>query len=167
VDALNRPARPTPGSHQRNRFRRIRLDETGAEAVEFALVAPLVFILIFGLIYVLLGMAAQLSLTHAASVGIRFATIPSNPAVDLYPDSPTVKNKVMDSTPFFTPEDCTTAIADESGTPRPNLKVTLTVSCDFPNPAGAALSGLTTVLGGDASYDSDLTLTADARGRRE
>jgi Flp pilus assembly pilin Flp len=149
-----------------NRFKRVRLDETGAETVEFALVAPLVLILIFGLIYGLLGMAAQLSLTHAASVGVRFATIPTNPATDTYPSSTAVKAKVMEHTPLFAPEDCTTDIP-AVGTA--NQPLTLSVVCDFPNPAGGALNGLRNIFVADGSspFETELTLTAIAKGRRE
>jgi hypothetical protein len=132
--------------------------------VEFALVAPLLLMFIFGLIYGLLAMAAQLSLTYATNVGVRFATIPIDAPLNVYPSQQAVAAKVADSTPFFAPGDCTTAVPPE-GTP--NEAFTLTVSCDFPNPAGGALTGLSGIWGGGSSYDSDLTLTANARGRRE
>lgn len=146
------------------RFRQIRREEAGAEAVEFALVAPLLFMFIFGLIYVLLAMAAQLSLSYATNVGVRFATIPVDAPLNVYPSQEAVAERVVESTPFFEPGDCTTTVPP-GGTP--NEAFTLTVSCDFPNPAGGALTGLSGIFGGGASYDSDLTLTADARGRRE
>ena len=151
------------------RLHRLRRSETGAETVEFALVAPLVLFLIFGLIYGFLGMAAQLSLTHAASVGVRFATMPTDAPTNTYPSVEAVKNKVLASTPFFKAEDCAApTVNDESGTPTPNREVTLTISCDFPNPAGAALGGISGLFGGEgASYDGELTLTASVTGRRE
>lgn len=134
--------------------------------MEFALVAPLVLILIFGLIYGLLGMAAQLSLSHAASVGLRFATIPTNPTTDTYPTPAAVKTKVMEQTPFFSPEDCST---DVQAVGTPNQPFTLSVVCDFPNPAGGALNGLRSIFTADGAspFETELTLTADAIGRRE
>ncbi len=128
------------------------------------MVAPLLFMFIFGLIYVLLAMAAQLSLSYATNVGIRFATIPVDAPLNVYPSQQAVGEKVANSTPFFDPGDCTTTVPPE-GTP--NEAFTLTVSCDFPNPAGGALTGLSGIFGAGTSYDSDLTLTANARGRRE
>ncbi|MDQ4148856.1 MAG: pilus assembly protein [Actinomycetota bacterium] len=145
----------------------IRRDQAGAEALEFAFVGPLLFLLVFGVIYALLAMAAQLSLNYAANVGVRFATIPVDAPANLYPTPQSVQSKVADSTPFFQADDCTTSVPP-AGTP--NEEFTLTVSCDFPNPAGRALRGLGGLFGGGGGGSDDagtVTLTADAKGRRE
>jgi hypothetical protein len=164
VGSLTKRAGAGLSSPGGERFRRIGREDAGAEAVEFALVAPLLLMFIFGLIYGLLAMSAQLSLSYATNVGVRFATIPIDAPLNVYPSQQAVAVKVADSTPFFEPGDCTTTVPPE-GTP--NEAFTLTVSCDFPNPAGGALTGLSGIFGGGGSYDSDLTLTANARGRRE
>jgi Flp pilus assembly protein TadG len=161
---INRPERQS-NRHAANRFRQVRKDESGAEMVEFALVAPMVFLLIFGLIYGLLTLAAQVSLSHAASVGVRFATIPTIVAIDTYPSSAAVAQKVMDSTPFFEPGDCITTVP-ESG--NPNEAFAMTVACDFPNPMGRAFNGIRGLFGeGGSAGDTNLTLTANVQGRRE
>ena len=151
-------------TREARRFRRTLGQESGAEIVEFALVAPLVFIFIFGIIYGLLTAAAQLSLSHAASVGVRYATIPVDAALDVYPSPAAVQAKVLDSTPFFDASQCTTSVP---ATGSPNEAFTLRVSCEFPNPAGAALSGLSGLFGGSPGYDSSLILSTDVTGRRE
>jgi Flp pilus assembly protein TadG len=162
----SRPAKSGSLFSAVNRFRQFGRTESGAETVEFALVFPLVLIVVFGLIYGILGMAAQLSLTHAASVGVRFATIPPNPAVDVYPSSAAVQAKVLEATPFFAPTDCVSTVPEAGA---PNQAFTLTVVCDFPNPAGGALNGLRNIFIADGAspFDTELTLTANARGRRE
>jgi Flp pilus assembly protein TadG len=166
MTSFSRPAKSGSLFSAVNRFRQFGRAESGAETVEFALVFPLVLILVFGLIYGLLAMAAQLSLTHAASVGVRFATIPPNPAVDTYPSSAAIEAKVLEATPFFAPTDCETVVPEAGG---PNQAFTLTVVCDFPNPAGGALNGLRNIFiaDGDSPFETELPLTAIARGRRE
>jgi Flp pilus assembly pilin Flp len=59
---------------------RLRRDESGANAVEFALLLPVLIILLFGVISVGLLYNQQLSLTQAAREGARFAaTLPDAP----------------------------------------------------------------------------------------
>ncbi|MGH2769038.1 MAG: TadE/TadG family type IV pilus assembly protein [Actinomycetota bacterium] len=161
------PSVPAPGDHPSPRPRpRFLRDEDGAEIIEFALVAPLVLFLVFGLIYGLLTIAAQLSLAHAASVGVRYASIPTDPAVDAYPTPGAVATRVVDSTPFFGAGACATTVTGDS---TPNAPVDLDVSCDFPNPLGRALNGLRGIFipDGASPYASDLSLSMSARGRRE
>ena len=145
-----------------SRFRQLRRDENGAEAVEFALIAPIVFLLVFGLIYLLLVFAAQLSLGYATNVGVRYAAIPSSGAS--YPSSTQVLNKALDSTPFFNTSVCSPALASGDI----NKPVTLTLSCDFPNPAGGAANALREAFfGGGDEIKSTVKLSATAQSRKE
>lgn len=129
-------------------------DESGAEALEFALVLPVLLFLVFGLIYGLFAVAAHTSLAHAASRGVRYASIAVDPVAGIYPSVTDVEAYMDDHTPFFTAANCTTTVAGDS---IENAPVTLDVDCAFPNPAGKAIG-----LGGD-----ELTMTAHAEARRE
>lgn len=143
---------------------RLRNDD-GAEAVEFAIVAPLLFMIAFGAIYILLALAAHVSLNHATSVAVRYASIPTDPVATTYPDAAQVKQKLTSSTPFFAPDACT-VVVDETGAQ--NDPVRLEASCDFPNPAGAAFDTMRSLLGGTRDTSNDtLTMTTAAEARRE
>jgi Flp pilus assembly protein TadG len=145
-------------------MRRLR-DETGAEAIEFALVAPIMLFLVIGLVYGLLAVAAHLSLGHATSRGLRYATIPTDPVSAVYPTGDEVAERVASQTPFFTADDCTTTV---TGDERENAPVTLEVSCDFPNPLGGAVEGLRNAFFGGGSDQPDvIAMTTRAEGRRE
>jgi Flp pilus assembly protein TadG len=61
--------------------RRLSGDETGAAAVEFALVAMLLFLLVFGIIEFGFIFNRWLTLTHAAREGVRELAIGEDPAV--------------------------------------------------------------------------------------
>lgn len=144
------------------RLRRLRRDERGAEAVEFALISPILFFLVFGLVYLLLVFAAHLSLGYATNVGVRYAAIPTSGAA--YPTATQVLNKALDSTPFFSTSACTPTLVS-GGTNQP---VTFTLNCDFPNPAGSAANALKSAFfGGGAQIDSTVELSATARSRKE
>lgn len=143
------------------RFKRLRREETGAEAVEFALISPILFFLVLGLVYVLLMFAAQLSLGYATNVAVRYASIPVSGST--YPTSAQVLAKATSSTPFFGATGCTPAL--NSGAV--NKPVTLTLNCDFPNPAGSAVNSLRTAFFGSGGGDATLELTATAQSRKE
>ncbi|WP_026553245.1 TadE family protein [Arthrobacter sp. H20] len=56
-------------------------NETGAVAVEFALVLPILLLLVFGIVEFGRAYNTQVSLTHAAREGVRAMAIHNNPVV--------------------------------------------------------------------------------------
>jgi Flp pilus assembly protein TadG len=60
----------------RNRWR----SDSGAAAVEFALLAPLLLLLVFGLVDFSRGFNAQVTVTHAAREGVRVQALGGTPA---------------------------------------------------------------------------------------
>lgn len=148
-------------------FTRLRREERGAEAVEFAIVGPMVFFLCFAIIYLLLVLAAQVSVARSASIGVRYASI-FDQSAGRYPTAADVNSNVLNNTHLFSSGACTTTTL--SGAITPNSPITLAVSCNFPNPAGQAVSGLRSALfgsGGGSEGTSSLVLTASAKARRE
>ncbi|HEX2052255.1 MAG TPA: TadE/TadG family type IV pilus assembly protein [Actinomycetota bacterium] len=147
------------------RFTRIREEERGAEAVEFALISPLLFFLVFGLIYLLLAFAAQLSLGYATNVAVRYAAIPLPGTTSTYPTSGQVLTKATSVTPFFGSSACSPTL----GSGGINQPVTLTLSCDFPNPAGHAVNGFRSVFfgGGGDDVQTTIEMSATAQSRKE
>jgi Flp pilus assembly protein TadG len=145
------------------RLLRLRREERGAEAVEFALISPILFLLVAGLIWLLLAFAAQLSLGYATNVGVRYAAIPTSSTS--YPSATQVLNKALDSTPFFSTSSCTPTLASGDV----NKPVTFTLSCNFPNPAGTAVNALRGAFfgGGGNQIDDTLEMSATAQSRKE
>ncbi len=68
-------------------------DESGASTVEFALVVPILFMLLFGIIQFGIAFGNQLAITHAAREGARLAAVgaydESSVRGRAYPVSPT------------------------------------------------------------------------------
>jgi Flp pilus assembly protein TadG len=147
--------------------RRLASEERGAAAIEFALVFPVAAFLIFGLLYSLIAVAAQLSLVHAASRGVRYASIATDPLAGVYPSTADVAQHVASETPFFSASSCTTTVVGDS---TENAPVNLNVACNFPNPLGRAVSALRNlILGGSGQdvYSDNLKMSAHAEARRE
>lgn len=145
-----------------NRLSKLLRREDGAEAVEFALVGPVALFLVFGVIYMMLLAAAQLSLGYATNVAVRYAAIPVSGTT--YPTAAQVSDRAVSATPFFSASSCTPTLA-AAGV---NLPVTLTMDCDFPNPAGRAANGLRSAfVGSGDEISSTVELSATARSRRE
>ncbi|HEX2180407.1 MAG TPA: TadE/TadG family type IV pilus assembly protein [Actinomycetota bacterium] len=145
-----------------HRLNKLLRREEGAEAVEFALVGPMVLFLVFGVIYMLLLAGAQLSLGYATNVAVRYAAIPVSGTT--YPSASQVVNKVDSVTPYFTASSSTPSLA-AGGVNQP---VTLTMDCDFPNPAGRAANALRNAfVGNGEEISSTIELSATARSRRE
>ncbi len=57
-----------------------RRPDEGAAAVEFAIVAPLLFMLVFGIIQFGIFFAQDLALSNGAKQGVRVAVVPEQPA---------------------------------------------------------------------------------------
>jgi Flp pilus assembly protein TadG len=55
--------------------RRARRDDRGAAALEFALILPLLVVLIFGMIQFGFAFNAYITVTHAAREGVRLASV--------------------------------------------------------------------------------------------
>ena len=154
----------------RHAMRRTRRDETGAEAMEFAIAGPVLLLVVFGLIYAIVTAAAYLSLTHAASVGARYASIPHDPIHGVYRTDAEVLAKVDSKTPFFTADDCTSAVV---GGTAANAPISLELDCSFPNPFGRLLNRLGSVAAHSEPTETgpqpegDLTMSVRAKARRE
>lgn len=140
--------------------------DDGAQTLEFALLAPAIVFMVFGIVYALLVVTANVSLSHAASVAVRYASIPTDNIVPEYPDSAQVAGRLFDSTPFFESGSCTLSL---SGDPVVNAPVNLDVECPFANPLGTALNGLRGLMsaGDEAPFGNTFTISADATARRE
>lgn len=145
-------------------IRRLRRED-GAEAVEFAFIGPLLFMLIFGLLYLLILFAAQISLGYATNVAVRYASIPVDSVASIYPSAAQVVTKVADASPFFSEDMCTPTLNNAVPVNQP---VSLTMSCDYPNPAGRAFDALRgTFFGGGDEISSTVELSATAESRKE
>lgn len=158
------PARP-PFRSLHGALARVRRDETGAEAVEFAIAGPVALFLIAGVIYLVMAVAAQVSLHHGASVGVRYASIPTDPVATTYPSATEVEARLDDATWFFTADSCTTLV---DGDEIQNAPVDLDVTCTFPNPLGAAMNGLQrTFTDSTGGFSDTFDMSARAKARRE
>lgn len=146
-------------------FRRLKA-EGGAQTLEFALVAPVLLLMVLGCIYALLVVTAHVTLAHAASAAVRFASIPTDNIEPGYPTQDEVSERLFTSTPFFSRDGCTVALA---GDRVPNAPVSLNVSCPFANPLGSVLSGLQAMFSNsrEQPYPDMFTVSATATGRRE
>ncbi|MGH9165359.1 MAG: TadE/TadG family type IV pilus assembly protein, partial [Acidimicrobiales bacterium] len=89
IQTTDRPARPGGGP------RRPRRDQRGAAAVEFALVLPLLLILVFGIVEFGRAYSAKISLTAAAREGARLLALDGTAAA--------VQARVKDSAPSLNP----------------------------------------------------------------
>ena len=152
------------------RLRAASREERGAEAVEFAFIAPLLFFLVIAIFYVLFLVAAQVSVARSASVGVRYAAI-FDKALNRYPTSADVQSKVLDHAFLFQSGACTTDTANSVGLGAgpANAPIKLTVRCDMANPAGQAVAGLRSAFWGGSGSEGSATLQlkADAQARRE
>lgn len=140
--------------------------EDGAEVVEFALVFPVFAFIVFGLIYGLFAVAAHVSLAHATSRGVRYASIPVDPLGGTYRSTGEIEAYMDGQSPFFSASTCETTVVGEE---RTNAPVSLDVACDFPNPAGRVVSALSGLIDRDrpVSHSDALVISAQAEARRE
>lgn len=128
-----------------------RGDETGATLVEFALVAPLVFLIIFGLISGCYLAFQNASLHDGATAGSRMASIESNlvvqdaPTVYCESDNPmSIEKAVSDAAPLvpvnMAPLCATSQTATQLTQTPVNGDVNITVTCPPPGNCGAPTS---------------------------
>lgn len=111
--------------------------DSGASALEFALVVPILLVLVMGIIEFGFMFQAQLALTHAAREGARLA------AVDKY-DAAKVVNQAFPLTPSIATSPSPPSAA-ASGDP---VSVTLDYNYEWqvlPFPGSVALSGTATM----------------------
>jgi Flp pilus assembly protein TadG len=69
----------------KTQLRRLTKSERGASLVEFALVAPLLFVVLFGMIDFGKGIAYWIDQTHLANEAARFAAVNRNPGATATP----------------------------------------------------------------------------------
>lgn len=114
-------------------------NERGAAAVEFALVLPVLVLLLMGLIEFSILFNTQISLTNAAREGARSMAIHNNPAIakaDAIAAAPSVVNpKVVTANVAVTPIDCVSG-------------ATATVTITYPAPLLTGFFGVTLPLAG-------------------
>ena len=97
--------------------------EKGASAVEFAIILPILVLLVFGIIQFGLVFNKYIAITHAAREGARLA------AVGLYEEDPILfKEKVKDSAPTVVIEDDDIIVINPPGDIEIGNPVTVTVT---------------------------------------
>jgi Flp pilus assembly protein TadG len=122
--------------------------DRGAAAVEFALVLPLLLLLVFGIIDFGRALNAQLTLTQAAREGVRLAAL-GYPAAD-------VQAQAQAAAPALSGVSVTVATACQPGAgPAANAQVNVSYSFSFITPVGA-IAGLFAGSG----FGSPITLSA-------
>jgi Flp pilus assembly protein TadG len=122
--------------------RRRPVADRGAAAVEFALVLPMLLILIFGIIDFGRMLNAQITLTEAAREGARASVLGTDP-----------KARVGSLTSGLGAVTTTTAACPAKPAPADTTTVTVTYSFQFATPVGL----LAPLLGG-TSYGGPITL---------
>lgn len=147
------------------KFRARLKDDRGAEAVEFAFVGPIMFFLLFAVLYLLFMLAAQLSVARAATVGVRYAAI-KDQTLGAYPTAAQIQTNVLNTTALFKAGDCNGTMNPAAA---PNAPITLNVTCQMSNPIGQGLAAFRSLLFGSSGDEGSATLqlTADAQARRE
>jgi len=111
----------------RIRRHRIIKSEKGASAVEFALILPILIILVFGIVEFGIAFNNYITITHAAREGVRIA------AVDL--NNPDLKNIIIERAyPVpITPDDITIITPDGENIGDPvEVEITYNISITIP-----------------------------------
>ncbi len=121
--------------------------DDGAAAVEFALVLPLLLLIIFGIIDFGRAYMAQIALTQAAREGARVAAL--DPAGD-------VEDRVDAAAAPFSPADVASAVVSgcARATSGSNAEVTASMRFEFVTPIGA----MAQAAGGAGGYGGNFTL---------
>jgi len=119
--------------------------DRGAAAVEFALVLPLLLLIVFGIIDFGRALNAQITLTQAAREGARLAAL----------GQPDVVNRTQAAATGLSPVTVSVASCAASAGPADNALVTVSYTFSFITPVGA-IAGFF----GGSGLGSDITMTA-------
>jgi Flp pilus assembly protein TadG len=146
---------------RRTRLRTKRDD--GATAVEFAIVAPVVFAVCFFALYGALYFFYSAVASHVARAVVRQVSIPISQTGSGYPDSSQATLNADASTAagsmLPSPTSVTSKSAPATGTPQQGDFVTITVTYKLP-----VLDQLASLIPGMSAMD---TITSTASGRRQ
>jgi Flp pilus assembly protein TadG len=119
--------------------------DRGAAAVEFALVLPLLLLIVFGIIDFGRALNAQITLTQAAREGARLAAL----------GQPGVVNRTQAAATGLSPVQVTVTSCPASAGPGDDAAVTASYTFSFITPVGA-IAGLF----GGSGFGSPVTLSA-------
>jgi Flp pilus assembly protein TadG len=119
--------------------------ERGAAAVEFALLLPVLLLIIFGTIDFGRAFNAQITLTQAAREGARLAAL----------GQPNVVSRTQAAAPGLSPVTVTVTSCPADAGPADDASVTTSYAFSFVTPVGA-IAGMF----GGAGFGSPITLTA-------
>jgi Flp pilus assembly protein TadG len=120
--------------------------DRGAAAVEFALLFPLLMLIVFGIIDFGRALNAQITLTQAAREGVRLDAL----------GEPDVSAETQAAATGLSPVTVTVTACPLGAGPTVNAVVNVSYSFNFVTPIGA-IAGL---IGGSGSLGSPVTLTA-------
>ena len=126
--------------------------ESGASAVEFALLLPVLMLILFGIIEFGLALYQQAILTNASREGARLAIVQSVPPITTAAVDTRIDSYLLSA--GITPASVTHIISPIVGVTGTPVTVTLTRPYTF-----VSLPGLTSLLSG-TSLSSTITLTA-------
>ena len=119
--------------------------DRGAAAVEFALVLPLLLLIVFGIIDFGRALNTQITLTQAAREGVRLAAL----------GQPGVVSQTQAAATGLSPVSVTVASCPADAGPTDNAVVTVSYTFSFITPVGA-IAGFF----GGSGFGSDITMTA-------
>jgi Flp pilus assembly protein TadG len=118
--------------------------ERGAAAVEFALLLPVLLMLVFGIIDFGRALNAQITLTQAAREGARLAAL----------GQPDVVSRTQAAAPGLIPVAVTVTACPAGAGPGADASVTASYSFSFVTPIGALIG-----MFGGSGFGSPITLT--------
>ena len=119
--------------------------ERGAAAVEFALLLPVLLLLVFGIVDFGRALNAQITLTQAAREGVRLAAL----------GQPNVVSRTQAAATGISPVTVTVTVCQAGEGPAPDAVVKTSYSFSFVTPIGAIAA-----MFGGSGIGSPITLTA-------
>ena len=130
--------------------------DDGASAVEFAILVPVLLIVVFGIIAAGLILWGQISATHAAREAVRQIAVNSDSVATC-----AALETYLETKSGFTPQD----VAVENATDgEPGDRITLTFNVPTDESSVGALAGATAIIpGGAVIFPDELSVEADAR----